>query len=180
MDHDTTYFCVIDSAGNAASFIQSIFWVFGSAAVAPGTGILFNNRMTGFSMDSQSPNVVAPGKRTAHTLNAYRLSRGRTGSARHRLAFVGGTPGGDVQVQSNLQVVCNVIDYGMRSSGGVRGAAMAARRVGWRSRRGRRRVAGYRRPGKSGRATGTGFTRPSHRRDWPLGARQQLPAYCRR
>jgi gamma-glutamyltranspeptidase/glutathione hydrolase len=113
IDHDTTYFCVIDSAGNAVSFIQSIFWVFGSAAVAPGTGILFNNRMTGFSPDSGSPNVLAPGKRTAHTLNAYLITRSESESARRKLAFVGGTPGGDIQVQSNLQVVCNVIDYGM-------------------------------------------------------------------
>ena len=67
IDHDTTYFCVIDSAGNAISFIQSVFWVFGSAAVAPGTGILFNNRMTGFSLDRSSPNVLAPG-RERHTL----------------------------------------------------------------------------------------------------------------
>jgi gamma-glutamyltranspeptidase/glutathione hydrolase len=112
IDHDTTYFCVVDSAGNAISFIQSVFWVFGSAAVADGTGILFNNRMTGFSLDPRSPNVLAPGKRTAHTLNAYLVTRsGEAG--RSELAFVGGTPGGDIQVQSNLQMVCNVIDFGM-------------------------------------------------------------------
>jgi len=112
VDHDTTYFCVIDAAGNAISFIQSVFWVFGSAAVAPGTGILFNNRMTGFSLDTNSPNVLAPGKRTAHTLNAY-LVTSNTKSGGARLAFVGGTPGGDIQVQSNLQVVTNMIDFGM-------------------------------------------------------------------
>lgn len=113
VDHDTTYFCVADAKGNAVSFIQSVFWGFGSAAVAGGTGILFNNRMTGFSLRPDSPNCLQPGKRTAHTLNAYLVTREAPGSGahRHRLAFVGGTPGGDVQVQSNLQVLCNLLDF---------------------------------------------------------------------
>lgn len=105
--HDTTYFCVTDRHGNAASFIQSVFHGFGCGVVADGTGILFNNRMTGFSLDPASPNRLAPGKRPVHTLNAYLITRGNA------LAWVGGTPGGDVQVQSNLQVICNVIDFGM-------------------------------------------------------------------
>lgn len=104
---DTTYFCVVDGRGNAISFIQSVFWAFGSGAVVDGTGILLNNRMTGFSMDPASPNALAPGKRPVHTLNAYVVTRG------DELAWVGGTPGGNVQVQSNLQVLCNVIDFGM-------------------------------------------------------------------
>lgn len=111
IDHDTTYFCVVDGEGNAISFIQSVFWGFGCGEVAAGTGVLFNNRMTGFSLEPNSPNVLAPGKRTAHTLNAYLITREEAG--RDRLAFVGGTPGGDVQVQSNLQVICNLIDFGM-------------------------------------------------------------------
>ena len=129
--------------GNAVSFIQSVFYVFGSGVIVPGTGVLFNNRLTGFSLDPASPNVLAPGKRTAHTLNAYIVTREQgTGNREQQegasaavpfvdtdtamqnadcslfpvpcsLAFVGGTPGADVQVQSNLQVICNVIDYGM-------------------------------------------------------------------
>lgn len=122
IDHDTTYFCVVDAAGNAISFIQSVFWVFGSAAVAPGTGILFNNRMTGFSLDPSSPNVLSPGKRTAHTLNAYLVTHTSDDSLPERLAFVGGTPGGDIQVQSNMQVVCNVIDHGMNPQEAVEAA----------------------------------------------------------
>jgi gamma-glutamyltranspeptidase/glutathione hydrolase len=105
--HDTTYFCIADEQGNAVSFIQSIFHGFGCGIIAEGTGILFNNRMTGFSLDPSSPNFLMPGKRTAHTLNAYIITKG------DKLAWVGGTPGGDVQVQSNLQVISNVIDYGM-------------------------------------------------------------------
>jgi len=114
IDHDTTYFCVADGEGNAISFIQSVFWGFGCGEVAAGTGVLFNNRMTGFSLDPASPNVLAPGKRTAHTLNAYLITKEvAEGAEKEKLAFVGGTPGGDVQVQSNLQVICNLIDFGL-------------------------------------------------------------------
>ncbi|HEV2473410.1 MAG TPA: gamma-glutamyltransferase [Chthonomonadales bacterium] len=122
IEHDTTYFCVADASGNAVSFIQSVFWGFGCGVVVPGTGILLNNRMCGFSLDPSSPNCLAPGKRTAHTLNAYVITRDvsapgtelpATAPATGRLAFVGGTPGGDIQVQSNLQVICNLIDSGM-------------------------------------------------------------------
>jgi gamma-glutamyltranspeptidase/glutathione hydrolase len=105
--HDTTYFCVADNQGNAISFIQSIFHGFGCGVIADGTGILFNNRMTGFSLEPSSPNFLTPGKRTAHTLNAYLITKD------DNLAWVGGTPGGDIQVQSNLQVISNVIDFGM-------------------------------------------------------------------
>lgn len=107
IEHDTTYFCVVDRHGNAISFIQSVFHTFGCAEVAEGTGILFNNRMTGFSLEPSSPNFLQPGKRTAHTLNAWLVTRD------DELVFVGGTPGGDVQVQSNTQVLCNLIDFGM-------------------------------------------------------------------
>jgi len=102
---NTTYFCVADQAGNAVSFIQSVYHPFGSGVVVEGTGILLNNRMRGFSLDSQSPNFLQPGKRPIHTLNAYLITR------RGALVFVGGTPGGDVQVQTNLQVIVQLIDF---------------------------------------------------------------------
>jgi gamma-glutamyltranspeptidase/glutathione hydrolase len=70
-------------------------------------GILLNNRMRGFSMRPDSPNRLAPGKRPMHTLNAYLITRGDA------LAYVGGTPGGDIQVQTNLQVISRLIDEGM-------------------------------------------------------------------
>lgn len=106
---DTTYFLVRDRDGNAVSFIQSIFHSFGSAEVAEGTGVLFNNRMTGFSLDPASVNVLAPGKRPAHTLNAWLATRADGGA----LAYVGGTPGGHIQVQTNLQLLVNAVDGGM-------------------------------------------------------------------
>lgn len=105
---DTTYFLVADRDGNAVSWIQSVFQGFGASWVIPGTGILMNNRLTGFSLDSRSPNLIAPGKRPAHTLNAWLATRNDG-----RLAHVGGTPGANIQVQTNLQLVVNAIDLKM-------------------------------------------------------------------
>lgn len=105
---DTTYFLAWDRDGNAVSFIQSVFHNFGCAEVIDGTGILLNNRLTGFSLDPSSPNVLEPGKRPAHTLNAW-LATNPDGS----LAYVGGTPGGHIQVQTNFQILVNMIDGGM-------------------------------------------------------------------
>ena len=101
-----------------------MFWGFGSGVVAAGTGVLFNNRLTGFSLDPSSPNCLARGKRTAHTLNAYLVTAPACGDEQEKetLAFVGGTPGGDVQVQSNLQVICNVIDFGMNPQEAIEAA----------------------------------------------------------
>ncbi len=102
---NTTYFCIADKEGNAISFIQSVYHPFGCGVVIEGTGILLNNRMRGFSLNPQSPNYLQPGKRPIHTLNAYLITR------RGTLAFVGGTPGGDIQVQTNLQVISQLIDF---------------------------------------------------------------------
>ena len=105
---DTTYFLVADSEGNAVSWIQSVFHGFGSSWVIPGTGIVMNNRLTGFSLNPHSPNFIQPGKRPAHTLNAWSATR-EDGS----LYLVGGTPGANIQVQTNLQLIINVVDLGM-------------------------------------------------------------------
>ena len=103
---DTTSFCVVDAHGNAISWIQSVFHRYGSGAIVPGTGVLLNNRMTGFSLDPKNPNVLAPGKRPMHTLNTFMLLRGDDFWA------AGGTPGADVQVQTNLQTITQMIDHG--------------------------------------------------------------------
>jgi gamma-glutamyltranspeptidase/glutathione hydrolase len=104
---DTTSFVVADSEGNVCSFIQSLFAHFGSALAIDGTGIIMNNRMTGFSLDPSSPNILAPGKRTMHTLNTYLVFLG------DRPYIIGNTPGADFQVQTNLQVLTAIIDFGL-------------------------------------------------------------------
>jgi gamma-glutamyltranspeptidase/glutathione hydrolase len=102
---DTTYFLVADKDGNAVSWIQSVFHGFGSSWIIPETGILLNNRLTGFSLDPNSPNIIAPGKRPAHTLNAFTAV-----NADGTLYLVGGTPGANIQVQTNLQLITNIVD----------------------------------------------------------------------
>ncbi|HJQ62568.1 MAG TPA: gamma-glutamyltransferase [Burkholderiales bacterium] len=105
---DTSYFAVADGAGNALSFIHSLSNPFGSCVVAGETGVTLNNRAgRGFSIDPEHPNVIAPGRRTMHTLNAYMVHRGG------KPWLVGGTPGGDQQTQWNTQVISNVVDHGM-------------------------------------------------------------------
>ena len=104
---DTTYLAVVDRDGNAVSLIESVFSSFGAACVVPGTGILLNNRLTGFSLDSRSPNAVAPGKRPVHTLNTVIVLDGSTPR------FVFGTPGRHAQVQTNFQLAVGLIDFGL-------------------------------------------------------------------
>ena len=104
---DTSYVAVIDGDGNAVSMLQSIFAVFGSGEVIPGTGVLMNNRMTGFSLDPNSLNVVAPGKKTLHTLNPHMLrSNGRVTTCL-------GTPGGPSQTFSNTLMIMRLIERGL-------------------------------------------------------------------
>ena len=94
--------------GNAVSFIHSLSNAFGCGVVAGETGITLNNRAgRGFSLDPDHPNVIAPGRRTMHTLNAYMIHRNG------EPWLIGGTPGGDQQTQWNTQVITNVIDHGM-------------------------------------------------------------------
>lgn len=104
---DTTYLCAVDGEGNAVSLIQSVFSGFGSGFVAGNTGVLFNNRLTGFTLEPGHPNELTPGKRTVHTLNTYLATRDG------RVAIVGGTPGADRQVQTNVQVLTGLIDLGL-------------------------------------------------------------------
>ncbi len=104
---DTTYLAAADSQGNAVSWIQSVFHRFGSGVVAGRTGVLLNNRMNGFTLEPDHPNTLAPGKKPVHTLNAYILMRDG------QPWVVGGAPGGDYQVQTNLQVITGLIDFGM-------------------------------------------------------------------
>jgi gamma-glutamyltranspeptidase/glutathione hydrolase len=105
---DTTYFLVADGEGNAVSWIQSVFHGFGASWVVPGTGMILNNRLTGFNLDPASPNFIVPGKRPAHTLQAFTVTN-PDGS----LKYVGGTPGANVQVQTNFQLITGLIDEGM-------------------------------------------------------------------
>ncbi len=101
---DTTSFVVADE-DTAVCFIQSIFAAWGSGFAIPGTGVLMNNRLTGFSTDPSHPNRLVPGKRTVHTLNNFLVVRDG------ELVVGGGTPGANFQVQCNLQTVAGAVDW---------------------------------------------------------------------
>jgi gamma-glutamyltranspeptidase len=103
---DTTYFCVIDAAGNAVSGIQSLNSAFGSGVTAGDTGVLLNNRMAYWHLEPHHPNRLQPGKRVRHTMNAPMVFRDGA------LWGVLGTPGADNQVQVNAQVLTAMIDLG--------------------------------------------------------------------
>jgi gamma-glutamyltranspeptidase/glutathione hydrolase len=106
-DGDTVYLTAVDQWGNAVSWIQSLFNTFGSGLMEPGTGIMLHNRGSLFTLEEGHPNLVAPGKRPFHTLTPLLALRGE------EFAFTLGTPGGDAQTQSLLQIVNNLLMFGM-------------------------------------------------------------------
>jgi gamma-glutamyltranspeptidase/glutathione hydrolase len=104
---DTVYLTVADGAGNIVSLIQSLFSDFGSGIVAGGTGILLHNRGALFNLTPGHPDQIAPHKRPLHTLiPAFVMKDGKPW-----LSF--GVMGGDHQAQGHVQVLVNLIDFGM-------------------------------------------------------------------
>ncbi len=102
---DTTSMVLADGDGNMVSYIHSLFS--GARVILGETGVLMNSRLLGFTLDAGSPNCLAPGKRPVHTLNTYVVSKGG------EPWLVGGTPGAHWQVQTNLQLLVNLLDFGM-------------------------------------------------------------------
>jgi len=104
---DTIYLTAADKDGNVVSLIQSIYESFGAGIVAGDTGIALHNRGTLFSMEAGHPNVLAPGKRPFHTLVPAMVMK----DGRPWLSF--GVMGGDMQPQGHVQVLLNLIEFGM-------------------------------------------------------------------
>ena len=108
---DTTCFVIVDRWGNAVSQLQSLQSAFGSSLVAAGTGILLNNRMSYWHLEEDHVDCLQPGKRVRHTMNPVMVFR--QSDEGRQLALVCGTPGADTQVQTNMQVITHVLDFGM-------------------------------------------------------------------
>ena len=104
---DTTYLAVADRWGNAVSMLQSLQMGFGSGIVAGDTGITLNNRMTYWHLEEGHPDCLAPGVRVRHTMNPVIILRDG------ELFLVCGTPGADTQVQTNLQLLTGIVDFGL-------------------------------------------------------------------
>jgi gamma-glutamyltranspeptidase/glutathione hydrolase len=107
-DHgDTIYLTAADGKGNVISLIQSLYESFGAGIVAGDTGIALHDRGAGFRLDARHPDQIAPGKRPLHTLVPAMVLKG----GRPWLSF--GVMGGDMQPQGHVQVIANIIDFGM-------------------------------------------------------------------
>jgi gamma-glutamyltranspeptidase len=102
----TSCLMLADAAGNAICVVQSIYNVFGSCFLEPRTGILFNNRMQGFSPKPGRANTLVPGTRPAHTLCPVLVLRDK------RPRFITASPGGLSQTLTNAQLLNYLIDGG--------------------------------------------------------------------
>jgi gamma-glutamyltranspeptidase/glutathione hydrolase len=114
---DTIYLTVVDKDRNAVSLIQSLYMGFGSGLVPGDLGFCLQNRGCLFALDEKHHNRLEPHKRPFHTIIPAMVTRG----GRPWLSF--GVMGGDMQPQGQVQVLCNIIDFGMN----VQAAGDAAR-----------------------------------------------------
>lgn len=107
LGRDTAYAAVVDEEGNTVSFIQSLYFEFGSGVVAGDTGILLQNRGSFFSLDPEAVNTLEPHKRTFHTLMpAMACKDGKP-------AILYGTQGGEGQPQTQTLLLTRMLHYGM-------------------------------------------------------------------
>jgi gamma-glutamyltranspeptidase/glutathione hydrolase len=114
---DTIYLTTADAEGNMVSLIQSNYRGMGSGVVVPGLGFGFQDRGEMFVMEQDHPNAYAPGKRPLHTIiPAFIMKDGKP-----FLSF--GVMGGAMQPQGHVQIVVNMVDFGL----GVQEAGDAAR-----------------------------------------------------
>ena len=104
---ETTFLATGDGGGMMVALIQSNYTGFGSGHAIPSLGFGMQNRGALFSLDPAHPNVLAPGKRPFHTIIPAFLGRG----GRPDTAF--GVMGGDMQPQGQVQIVANLVDFGM-------------------------------------------------------------------
>jgi gamma-glutamyltranspeptidase/glutathione hydrolase len=104
---DTVYLTVVDKDRNCCSFIQSNYVGFGSQVVPGDLGFCLQNRGCLFALDEKHPNRLEPHKRPFHTIIPAMVTR----DGRPWLCF--GVMGGDMQPQGQVQVLVNIIDFGM-------------------------------------------------------------------
>jgi gamma-glutamyltranspeptidase / glutathione hydrolase len=104
---DTTFLVTADSSGMMVALIQSNYRGMGSGLVPDGLGFMFQNRGEAFSLDTNSVNVYAPGKRPFHTIIPGFVTKDNAAF----MAF--GVMGGGMQPQGQTQIIVNMIDYGL-------------------------------------------------------------------
>ena len=104
---DTTYLTVADKDGMMVSLIQSNYRGMGGGLVAPGLGFMFQDRGELFSLDPAHPNAYAPSKRPFHTIIPAFVKK----DGKPFMSF--GLMGGGMQPQGHVQILVNLVDYGM-------------------------------------------------------------------
>jgi len=104
---DTIYLTTADKDGNMVSLIQSNYRGMGSGVVVPGLGFVFQDRGQLFSLDKTHANVYAPGKRPFHTIIPAFIMK----DSKPFVSF--GLMGGAMQPQGHVQIVTNLVDFGM-------------------------------------------------------------------
>ncbi len=104
---DTIYLTVADADRNMVSLIQSNYFGFGSGLCPDGLGFGFQNRGALFTLQDDHPNAYEPHKRPFHTIIPAFVTK----DGRPYLSF--GVMGGDMQPQGHVQVLCNIVDFGM-------------------------------------------------------------------
>ena len=104
---DTTYLTIVDRDRNAISFIGSLFHSFGSALVAPKSGVVLQNRGFGFRTDPDHPNAIGPRKRPMHTIIPAMVCK----DGRSAMSF--GVVGGRYQPWGHAHVLTNILDFGL-------------------------------------------------------------------
>ncbi|MCR9176864.1 MAG: gamma-glutamyltransferase [Alphaproteobacteria bacterium] len=104
---DTIYLSCVDADGTSISFINSLFSGFGSAIMAPESGVMLHNRGQSFNLIEGHVNAIAPGKRPMHTIIPGMLSKDGT------ILGPFGVMGGQYQSTGHASFLTNVIDFGM-------------------------------------------------------------------
>jgi len=104
---DTIWMGTADASGRVCSYIQSIYWEFGSGVVLAGSGVNWQNRGCSFALNPAALNALEPGRKPFHTRNPAmaRLADGRT--------VVYGTMGGDGQPQTQCAIFTRAIAHGL-------------------------------------------------------------------
>ncbi|HEY1376742.1 MAG TPA: gamma-glutamyltransferase, partial [Gemmataceae bacterium] len=104
---DTIYLCAVDKDRNCVSLIQSNYSGFGSYVASAELGFGIQNRGCLFALDPKHANTLEPHKRPFHTIMPALVTKGG------QPWFVFGVMGGDMQPQGHVEVLCNLIDFGM-------------------------------------------------------------------